>query len=157
MARRGRRKAESTPAACKTLSGSKVYADFTKPGKQALKAEHRGLVIERAPARVACSLALDGALTATKKAGKKWDYVLVPTSSTTHTTPFGMEVHPVREGEVKDIIAKKKAAEAALAGVFVVKPWYWIASGTIPFASYDPRGKQLNDAGILVTRVIELR
>lgn len=120
------------------------------PGKRALRRGDRERVVESAAARIVDSLDLDTQTAAERGRENRWDYLLGTTQSSLPL--IAVEVHPANTGQVKVLIAKKRAAEAVLRSVLkpgqTVKRWYWIASGKTVITRNTPESRMLDAAGI---------
>ncbi|ATB36344.1 hypothetical protein CYFUS_001758 [Cystobacter fuscus] len=120
------------------------------PGKRALRKSDRERIVESAAARVVDSLDLDTQTAAERGSENRWDYLLGTTRS--DLPLIAVEVHPANTGQVKVLIAKKRAAEAVLRSVLepgqTVKRWYWIASGKTVITRNTPESRMLDAAGI---------
>jgi hypothetical protein len=83
-----------------------IDATVCEPGKQALSAQHRALIFERARGRCKQSMNLDAHLTRLNgNRGQKWDYLLLTNQI------VAVEVHPFDETALK---TKKQETQAAL-------------------------------------------
>ena len=121
-------------------------------GKQALKGEHRGLLVEEKPkqARVTDSIDLDAYHHGTAPQGCRWDYLVG--IGGTQAFVIAVEVHPARVNQVPVMIEKKKAAERLLKQECGRSPvsglWHWLASGSVDMSSAGNAKHQLSEAGI---------
>ena len=104
---------------------------------------------EEARAGIADSLDLDEALRAEEPRGRRWDYLL---GDETSGSLVGIERHKAESGEVRAVIEKKLAAEAALAEHLRegrrVNRWLWLASGGVKFPKGNKQVARLAKAGI---------
>jgi hypothetical protein len=134
----------------KALKQESALVAAVHPGKRALRRGDRERVVESAAVRVIDSLDLDAQTAAERGNENRWDYLLGTTQS--NLPLIAVEVHPANTGEVKVLIAKKRAAEKVLRSVLkpgaIVKRWYWIASGKTVITRNTPESRMLDAAGI---------
>ena len=145
-------------------AGDAVAAAF-RPGKQALKAEHRELVACRDPRRFTGSIDLDSALADEREFADKnrWDYGLGYRMPDGPEAAVWVEVHPAHAGEVDHVIAKLRwlkewlrRSAPALDGLtqrFPGSPLVWLATGAgthIP--PHTPQARRLAQAGLGMPR-----
>ncbi|EPX54939.1 hypothetical protein D187_009678 [Cystobacter fuscus DSM 2262] len=134
----------------KALKQESALVAAVHPGKRALRKGDRERVVESAAVRVIDSLDLDAQTSAERGNENRWDYLLGTTQS--NLPLIAVEVHPANTGEVKVLIAKKRAAEKVLRSELkpgaTVKRWYWIASGKTVITRNTPESRMLDAAGI---------
>ncbi|WNG24159.1 hypothetical protein F0U62_09070 [Cystobacter fuscus] len=132
------------------LAPGTVLVAAVHPGKRALRKADRERIVESTAARVIDSLDLDTQTAAEHGNENRWDYLLG--TSQAGLPLIAVEVHPANTGEVKVLIAKKRAAEAVLRSALepgqTVKRWYWIASGKTVITRNTPEARMLDAAGI---------
>ena len=141
-------------------AGGTVAAAF-RPGKQALKAEHRDLVRCKDSRRFTGGVDLDAALALQPgfEESNRWDYGLGYRLSNGSEAAIWVEVHPAHAGEVDRVIDKLKwlqgwlrASAPALRGLtqlFPGSPFVWLATGAgthIP--PHTPQARRLAQAGL---------
>ncbi len=103
-----------------------------KSGKQALKAEHRALMIESRQRKVAFSLDFDAAMTDQYLMHKRWDYFLQ--TSLSGDDVHAVEIHAYRPTE---LLGKKNGTLAILGlvcpeGAEAIKSWTALVLGNAP-------------------------
>ena len=134
----------------KALRPGTALAAAVHPGKQALRKADRERIVESDAARVIDSLDLDSQTAAEHGSENRWDYLLGTTQS--DLPLIAVEVHPANTGQVKVLIAKKRAAEKVLRSALepgeTVKRWYWISSGKTVITRNMPESRMLDAAGI---------
>ena len=116
-------------------------------GLRALSKQDRGFVSGGVRSRVSESLHLDEALRERYPGDPRWDYLL---GDSEKDRIVALEVHPATGSQVKQVIAKKRAAMKQLAGHLTdgLWLWFWAASGKVGLAPQGKYRAQLEEAGI---------
>lgn len=115
------------------------FKAHVKPGKQAVKGEHRDLLVESARARVSASLDFEAALDNVDLEAKRFDYVLAVADHS--AACHAVEVHAFRPTELMD---KKRGTLHLLSlhcpnAVGAIKSWQVVLKGTAPRADLAAR------------------
>ena len=132
------------------LQPSSPLRRAVRAGKQGIRPADRPRIEEARPHCLVDSLDLDAALEEEAPGENRWDYLIGGTHA--GQTLLGVEVHPAYTGEVKVVVAKKKAAQAQLRAHLDakarVREWIWIASGPTRITKTMPQWRLLTSEGI---------
>lgn len=137
----------------KALAKSAGLSAAVATGKQAIKGEHRELLVEadRTAARITDSLDLDVYRQDAAPSEHRWDY-LVGVAGHAATCVVAVEVHPAREDQVTRMIEKAKAARRVLRAECQADPvdglWHWLASKNVDCSRAGSAERRLKEAGI---------
>lgn len=127
------------------LAPASPLAAAVRAGKQALERRDRSRIIE-GKVSVVDSLHLDRATKSDERDSRRWDYLLGLDHSAVHL--IAVEVHPANTGGAREVVEKKKAAEALLKRELRrghgVNRWYWIASGNVKITRNTPEARLLD-------------
>jgi hypothetical protein len=131
-------------------------------GKQALKGEHRRLIICGDDARITGSLDLDSALAILPKYAQspRWDYGVGHRMVNGHECAIWVEVHSASTGEVGTVLRKLTWLKSYLAQECQAlwemtlrqdqqaKAFVWVASGGVHINRNSPQARRLAQAGL---------
>ncbi|WP_145069727.1 hypothetical protein [Engelhardtia mirabilis] len=100
------------------------------------------------------SLDLDSATAASRGTARSWDYLLGARET---GRLVAVEIHPVKAGNVTEILEKRRASERLLARELRaserVHAWVWIPSGRSDFGPFERDRLRLDQEGVrLVSR-----
>lgn len=118
---------------------SKRFAGFVLTGKQAIKGEHRSLLVETRTCRVLSSLDFEAALTDVDLDCKRFDYFIAVSKKPDRS--HAVEVHAFRPAELVD----KKQGTVELVGrhcpesVAQIASWQVLVKGAMPRADLAAR------------------
>ncbi len=124
-----------------------------RPGKAALKGEHRSRIEASRQARITDTMDLEAALRGLDPNSPRWDYAVGWLKGQTPCCCF-VEVHPANTRQVDQILRKKKAVEMVLQRQaprvleladttrlrMALPVWPWLAN--------TPRARRLREAGV---------
>lgn len=160
-------KAKGGPAKPRFLDAvDQALPGHGKPGLQAIKGEHRGLIQAKDPKALAGSVDLDKALAQQDASASRWDYGIAYRVGDAERIAW-VEVHGAKPSEVDAILRKAAALDAWLNGhgkaVRAVDPpfggrKFWIATqATVSVTAASVGAKRLAAQGIrLAGRVLRL-
>jgi hypothetical protein len=120
-----------------------------KPGLGALESRHKECIAQDLRRAFADSQDIDAGLRRGREREHRWDYLLGHRDS---SQVIALEPHPVSDGEIKEIIRKKAAAQEQLSDHLKadarIVAWLWVASDSVPLAPTERGTLLLNQAGI---------
>lgn len=154
----------------KAAAGTPI-GSYVKPGKIALKGEHRSLVSISDDSSLSDSVNLKKALSSLSPSDPQWDYAVGWIASKSESCCF-VEVHPANTRQADEIVRKKMAAgklllqhAPKLIGLAeqtrrrIGKPvWHWVATDAhVAVHPGTPAARRLAEAGVsMPTRRVKL-
>lgn len=136
------------------MSASRLLGSHVKVGKQALKAEHRPLLLETKAAKVARSVDFEKAVEGQMREYKRWDY-FIETSAQSDVI-HGVEVHQCKWEELRqkrdDTVAILNALCPGTSAK--IKTWQVLVKGELPRRDHLARFKA--DTRIELCRNLEI-
>lgn len=130
------------------------FTPYIKPGKQAIKREHRDLLLETRAVKVTKSLDFDRALADQELEHKRWDYFVEASSQVGRS--HAVEVHAF---ERSVLVQKKKGTVALLQNrcpraVTEIASWTVLIKGDLPRQDLIARFRA--DSGIRLDRKLHV-
>lgn len=123
----------------KAFRQSKTFSGFVLNGKQAIKGEHRPLLVESKVARVSSSMDFESALSNIDLDCKRFDYFIELNIAVNHC--HALEIHAFNRS---DLVEKKRGTVELLsrhcpeAGV-EISSWHVLVKGSMPRADIAAR------------------
>lgn len=106
------------------------------------------IAVEQRP-RIGDSLDLDAAMEPAFPSAHRWDYIF---SVADAGTLVALEPHTATDGEISEVISKKRNAKAYLEAHLIpqhrVSRWIWVSHGRTAFSKMEGARRRLDSAGI---------
>lgn len=137
------------------IDASPSLAPHAQEGKQALKREHRALLLESREARVLKSVDFEAAAAGRLVQRKRWDY-LIETPRAAHAAMHAVEVHEFDQS----VLREKKSGTLAILEAHSpgtaqhIRSWHVLVKGALPRLDLIARFKA--DARIEVGRQLKI-
>jgi len=136
------------------LQKSVLLTPHCKAGKQAIKAEHRDLIIEKRGAQVTQSVDFEKAVEGVMQNHKRWDYFIE--ASCAPESIHAVEVHQYKVSELKE---KQQGTVAILDAhspgtSATIKSWHVLVKGSLP--PRDQMARLKADSRIQLHRSLEI-
>ncbi len=139
---------KATPVRAALVDNSHLL-NLIQEGLGALKSSDKALIAAELRSAFLDSIDIDTGLRAGHDQENRWDYLL---GHGAREVVVALEPHAARQGEIRTIIRKRRAAleqlRPHLRAGSKITAWFWVATGSVRFADTEKARRILDQNGI---------